>query len=420
MRSLWVALLIAAFLPALALVGLRFAPVADAAGSCSTSPCIHWADNMIYPGQNSGNPWGPVGVHASVHGTHFTPGSYTLAVVKGDVLTTPDSPYSFCKLSQKVPVGGDVTVGADGTFDAAFDWPADANSGQWSICAYLSATGFPLLDGNLDDGPFTVLAPTPPSISVSAATVAPGGTLTVTGHNWLPAQGSIFVYLGPCADCDGQPVASTQATSGPDGSFTATLALPASAQGGTNIVSANAHQGLLDIGNAGAKHVNVLVQPSPTASTAPTVTATTAPTVTTTAGSTGGTGSNNNDNTGLLVGLGVAIVLLLAAVAGLVAYLLVRRNSTPGGPGEGFGGPGGPSSQPGGYGTQPGFGNPYGAPQTPTPQRGMWSGDWDPEATSAFPGQGTEQTGATRPASPYADDAPTNPGHQPPEDPWGR
>src|SRR5689334_16499230 len=82
-----------------------------------------WGASMIYAGQNNGNPEGPVGEHALVHGTKFTPGTYTLAVVKGDVNTSGQSPVEFCKLSQKVAVGGSVTAAGDGTFDAPFDWP---------------------------------------------------------------------------------------------------------------------------------------------------------------------------------------------------------------------------------------------------------------------------------------------------------
>src|SRR5260370_9661417 len=227
----WRALVLTLAVPALAVVALRGAPVAQDAGACAsaTGACIQWGGSMIYAGQNNGNPEGPVGEHASVHGTKFMPGNYTLAVVKGDVNTSGQSPVEFCKLSQKVAVGGSVTAAADGTLDASFDWPAAASSGQWSICAYDPATSMPPLNGNVDDGPFTVLSSHAPAVSISSASIAPGDTLTVTGHNWLPAQGGIFVYVGSCADCDRPPVASTQATSRPDGSLTATLPLPPNA-----------------------------------------------------------------------------------------------------------------------------------------------------------------------------------------------
>src|SRR5258705_8661407 len=135
-RALVLALALALSVPALALVALRGAPVAQAAGACAsaTGACIQWSGAMIYAGQNNGNPEGPVGEHASVHGTKFTPGKYTLAVVKGDVNSSGQSPVEFCKLSQKVAVGGTVTVAGDGTFDEPFDWPGAASSGQRGIC----------------------------------------------------------------------------------------------------------------------------------------------------------------------------------------------------------------------------------------------------------------------------------------------
>src|SRR5260370_33433312 len=115
--------------PALALVALRGAPGAQAAGACAsaTGACIQWSGAMIYAGQNNGNPEGPVGEHASVHGTKFTPGQYTLAVVKGDVNSSGQRPIEFCKLSQKVAVGGTVTAAGDRTCDETFAWPPAAS-----------------------------------------------------------------------------------------------------------------------------------------------------------------------------------------------------------------------------------------------------------------------------------------------------
>src|SRR5258708_14701989 len=298
-------LALALWVPGLGLVALRGAPVAQAAGACAsaTGVCIQWSGAMIYAGKNNGNPEGPVGEHALVHGTKFTPGTYTLAVVKGDVNTSGQSPVEFCKLSQKVAVGGSVTAAGDGTFDAPFDWPAGASSGQWSICAYDSATSMPPPSGNVDDGSFSVLSSHAPAVSISSASIAPGDTLTVTGHYWLPAQGGILVYVASCADCDAQPVASTQATSGPDGSFTATLPIPSSAAAGSFVVSANAHSGVLDVGQGNAKHVTIVApkatataQASPTATAAATAVAPPPP-------------GNSSDNSGLIIALVIGVVV---------------------------------------------------------------------------------------------------------------
>src|SRR5258707_9206614 len=234
LRGRALVLALALSVPALALVALRGAPVPQAAGAWrpATGACIQWSGGMIYAGQNNGNPEGPVGEHALVHGTKFTPGQYTLAVVKGDVNSSGQSPIEFCKLSQKVAVGGTVTVAGDGTFDEAFDWPAGASSGQWSICAYDKVTSLPPPSGNVDDGPFSVLSSHAPAVSISSASIAPGDTLTVTGHYWLPAQGGILVYVASRADCDAQPGASSPATSRPAASVTATLPLPSTAAAG--------------------------------------------------------------------------------------------------------------------------------------------------------------------------------------------
>ncbi|MGH2478566.1 MAG: hypothetical protein ACRDHW_02775, partial [Ktedonobacteraceae bacterium] len=40
----------------------------------TTSPIIHWDSTMVYPGQNNGNPEGPVGEIAVVQGVNFTAG----------------------------------------------------------------------------------------------------------------------------------------------------------------------------------------------------------------------------------------------------------------------------------------------------------------------------------------------------------
>src|SRR5258707_2245145 len=155
LRGRALVLAVALSVPALALVALRGAPVPQAAGAWrpATGACIQWSGGMIYAGQNNGNPEGPVGEHALVHGTKFTPGQYTLAVVKGDVNSSGQSPIEFCKLSQKVAVGGTVTAAGDGTFDEAFDWPAGASIGQGCSFAYVKGPRLPHPSSNLTIGP---------------------------------------------------------------------------------------------------------------------------------------------------------------------------------------------------------------------------------------------------------------------------
>ncbi len=48
-------------------IALYHPPLAHAAGP----PTLTWDSTMIYPGQNNGNPWGPPGENALVHGAGF-------------------------------------------------------------------------------------------------------------------------------------------------------------------------------------------------------------------------------------------------------------------------------------------------------------------------------------------------------------
>ena len=426
------ALALFALLPILGAVALQSAPTARAAGCGATQACIHWDGSMIYPGQNNGNPEGPVGEHALVHGEGFllfAGQQLSLQLVNGDVNTAPDSPASFCKNEPiKVPLPGTATVDSGGKFDFNFDIPpaAATGSGNWSICAYVS-DGLPA-GGNIDDGPFRALTSGSPSIALSTNSIQPGRAVTITGQNWLPAQGGIFVYIGPCADCGGTPIVSTTLSSDTGGTFSVSLPIPSNTAPATYIASAhntNEQGSVLDLINNGP-HLTVAAA-APTATTAPSppATATSAPTATTASAGNGGGNSSashgGGSNTGLLIGLVVAIVALLAALAGILAYLATqRRSAAPGSP-SGPGGPPGAGSPygPGGYGrpigaganTNPAgrygppdpFAAPYHPPATPPPLP-----DWDPGAT-------------TDPGNTAPDDAPTQAGFlPPPADPYGR
>src|SRR5579859_1405703 len=58
---------------ALITFALLTAPLARAARLGGSKPIIHWDASMINPGQNNGNPWGPVGEITMVNGVNFTP-----------------------------------------------------------------------------------------------------------------------------------------------------------------------------------------------------------------------------------------------------------------------------------------------------------------------------------------------------------
>src|SRR6185312_9625547 len=292
----------AALLALLAVAGLLSASVAQSprALAAGTDPVIHWDSNMIYPGQNNGNPWGPVGENALVHGEKFTASGVlgqqiTLALIKGDVNNPPGGgSYEFCKLAgPKIPLPGKAQVDSTGAFDYNFVWPPAANSGMYSICAYNTVDGLPV--GNIDDGPFTALAPSAPSVSVSSASVVAGQSITVTGKNWVPPQ-DVNVYIAACVDCDGPIVVSDTAHSSGlnTGTFSVTLTIPATTTPGDYVAGANAHS-VLDVGPAGGKHIAITA-----AVATPTVAATVTAAQSTAAA---GSGTGDSNNSGSLAGL---------------------------------------------------------------------------------------------------------------------
>src|SRR6266571_8653680 len=138
----------------LATVALYWSPSVHAAGS---GAIIHWNANMIYAGQNNGNPWGPVGENASVSGQNFpTNKQLRLVLVAGDSNNTP----SACKIS--VATVSSVTTDNRGQFAQNFSWPVSAGevNKEYSICAVSASDGSVV--SSRDDGPFTVLSSTPP------------------------------------------------------------------------------------------------------------------------------------------------------------------------------------------------------------------------------------------------------------------
>lgn len=405
--------------------GMQSAPVAHAGGSCSTSPCIHWDSNMIYAGQNNGFPEGPVGEHALVHGEGFGAEAgvtVDFQLVQGDVNTAPDA--EFCKLAgPKVAIPGTAVVSGTGTFDFSFDWPAGASSNLWSICAYRDADHSTIF--NIDDGPFSVLSATPPAISISPSTVTPGGSVTVTGHSFVPAQ-LVHLIVATCVNCGGGIVLGSTDVTSTGGSFSVTIPIHSDASPGAYKVGALSANGVLDTGPTGAQ--NLTVQAAPTATPMPT--ATTAPTATTPAGS-AASGANGGGSAMLLIVLGIVVVVLLAALAGVFVYFLTRRGIPPGGgPGSaGAGGPGGPGGgapaqtpagvTPGGY-RQASYRAPYASPQTPAPMPDWRNAGqtWTPGGTAMYPtpGDGGGVGGTAGATQPVADDAPTLPGSMSPDE----
>jgi hypothetical protein len=393
-----------AVLAGLASLAISRSPQVRAAG---LDPIIHWDSTMIYPGQNNGYPWGPVGELATVHGEKFTGASLLgqsvkLALIQGDVNNPPGggSSYEFCKLAGPKIAVGQANVDGTGTFDANFVWPAAAGSGMFSICAYNTVDGLPA--GNIDDGPFSVLSGGAPSVAVSQTTVALGQSMTVTGKNWTPPQ-DVNVYIAACVDCDGPIViAGTAHSSGlHSGTFSITFTIPDGASPGAYVAGANAHTGVLDVGQSGGKPVTVIAA-APTTTAVPSATR-----AESTASGGAGAGSGTGDQSSrsvlsrvpaILVIAGLGLVLLLVLMS-LLALLLSRRGRNkppaPGGGGltPGWGGP------PNGYG-YPGYGedHPPAGGSVQQNWRTLPSGWGDHTAPTASPGM---------PGMPQGDDAPT-------------
>ena len=425
----WIVALVA-LLPLFA-VALTHPPAVHA-GGCS--PCIHWDSNMIYAGMNNGNPEGPVGENAQIHGTGFIPNdTVSFSVVSGDMLQSGTSPQNYCgSTTPKVALPGTVTTDGSGNFDYSFAWPSAANSGSWSICAFDGSIG--ALNAS-DDGPFYVMSGSPVMVSLNKPNFQAGETVPVTGLNWLPgAQRQIMVYIGPCVDCGGAPIASATTTSAADGSFTVNLTIPGGATPGNYLVSANGYVGsgpggyvLLDVGQANSIPITVAAA-IPTATTAaPTATTAVPPTATavgTGASGAGGTGahtSGGGDNTSLLIGLIVGLVVLFAALAGLIAYLVTKRKTLPepGAPQQATPVPVGAMAPPA-YGPPQGANAPYGIPDygaLPMPDWQDAGNAWDSGATSAFSG-GSSPDLYPPPQPPAAGDPPSDAGlTMPNEDP---
>jgi hypothetical protein len=402
---LWsrVVLLMALALAGLAAMSVLQAPRAQAAG---IDPIIHWDSSMIYPGQNNGYPWGPVGERVLVHGEKFTAAAVLgmpvkLSLVKGDVNNPPGggSSSGFCtSAGTKIPIGK-ATVSSTGTFDFNFTWPGAAGSGMFSICAYNTLDG--LSAGNIDDGPFTVLSSSAPSVAVSRTSVGLGETITVTGKNWTPPQ-DVSVYIAACVDCDGPIVTSGTAHSSGlnSGTFSITFTIPTSATPGAYVAGAHAHGGILDVGPAGGKHVTVTAAaPTPTVEPSPT----TQPTV---AAGSGADAVNGDTGSGIggvsplvLILAGVGLLLIIMILILFFVYLSRRgAHKTPpgaiGGSAPGWGGPGPTAGGSSGYGDH--------AP----PGGGSVQQNW----STLAPGWGDQTPPTIAHGAPQGDDAPTRPG----------
>ncbi len=321
---IWASLLATLLFAAQAAVSMPHAPIARAAGS---GPIIHWNASMIYAGENNGNPWGPVGENASVQGVNFPANQqFRLVLVQGD----SNNDAALCH--SPVATVGSATSNSAGQFYQNYSWPAAAGqvNKAYSICAIKAADGS--VASSKDDGPFTVLASSPPVINISPASVAAGSTVTVTGHNWVPPQ-QVNINIAGCADCEPGNTEVTSVTAHStglnDGSFSIVVTIPASTKAANYVVNAQTQSGMDANYISGVKHLTITAAaPAATSTTAPTSTptaaATTTPVSTVTPTAVPGannTGSNNgsdSSNSGPMLALLVALSLLLLAIAAVV------------------------------------------------------------------------------------------------------
>lgn len=309
------------------LLWLRAAPHVHAGG---TGAIISWDSSMLFPSQNNGNPWGPVGELARVQGQHFAANTaYDLTLVPGDTTSDP----AVCQ-SSGLSVVDSVTSDATGAFAASFLWPSAAGTvGQtYSICGRVLADSslYSLLDGN---GPFTVLANQPASLRLPGHAVAAGESLNVSGENWVPPQ-PVQIVLSTCASCPALVSTMVRSSGLHSGTFTASLPLPADLPAGTYVINATAQA--LDASKNAAPPSLVVNPPavsSPLLTTTPPPTPTTVPSpaapalVTSPATPQQSSPAPDNSRRLLLALVLGAIALVTLAIIGLLFFLLGQHQS---------------------------------------------------------------------------------------------
>ena len=337
----------------LALIGgvaLVWSP-AHASGICAqgNTPCIEFQRNFSYP-DGSTFIGGPAGTQVNVIGGGF--GStldgktLSLGVVRGEDILGVDPNPALCA-NAHVNVGVNAVVGSNGTsgsFIAGFIWPTGTSVGNWSVCAYLAGTNTPAAGGNTDNAAFSVSSPYPPKVSVSPTTVAPGGSVTVTGSGWLPAENTIVVSIASCKGCT--VIAHYgNAASNSSGNFSVSLTIPKNTALGKYLVWANSSAIPVDSSSSGP-HLTIgsgastpTTMPKPTATTPrPTTTSTVAPAASTTPLPEGtataesvlavGDKRQSNGGEGLGFYLGLVGLILVATAAGGIIYYIRRKRTT--------------------------------------------------------------------------------------------
>jgi hypothetical protein len=302
----------------------------DASGAVTVS--------LQRPQPNGGVAEGPVGANVFVNGS----------VPAGDTVTIGFAPQSAgCQTGFQAIPNAQPSVGSDGTFTAAFPWPAATTvNTEYFICAQdASVTTI----GQSTDV-YRVDAGAPPAIQVqsvenpnaptpAAGTPTPAPTATapdgkiysgafvqVAGANFTPGGQSVLLFLTPgrFAPSSYNPNSALQVVSGDprtasDGSFTVIVQLPPGESGDLTLSAVSQDGTAQTLPTLLASQELSIIQapatPTPLPTTSPTVQVTVTP---------GGSGSNHRApgpyKITLLIGLGVlSVILFIIGVAFLIS-----------------------------------------------------------------------------------------------------
>ncbi len=265
---------------------------------------------------------GPVGtaVTADIHLTPTTPTQYILAV------TMTDPNQTECQDAQRLPGVDPVTIGSQGA-SVTFDWPSAFGSGDYWLCALTQDGNGQIAYSNIS---FTVTSGTPATATPvhgggnggpSAAVLAPAGgahpgaTVSIIVTGWATSDDSAPTTLTLIDESGAvQPLALefTVVANPSPGDFTLKVMLPATLALGRYAFA---------LGSAYSTQTEPFAVAAPVAPTAtPGATASPGPAIS----------SKDGGGAGLVIGLAVAVLLVLAVASLLVARQNQRRQEAAG------------------------------------------------------------------------------------------
>lgn len=225
-------------------------PLARATGS---GPTITWHHNLTTPGQYHGYPWGTPGEDVYAYGEGFPAGQrLKLVLAAGNSNNDPTvCNHGLIRVDQ-------VTVKSNGEFYTYFRWPLTLNkvNQEYGMCA-LTANGVVVSSRN-SPGPFVVATANPPGINVWPTTVAAGGTLTVTGQNWVLPHDVVVGFSNPRSEITvrGIKVIVVKPSERKNGTFKISFTIPKHLPPGTYTVGAGID---LFVVGVSSRSINVVV-----------------------------------------------------------------------------------------------------------------------------------------------------------------